>query len=304
MENTAKKPNNSLRIEGKPQKLSWNEITKAANKLATSDPILSKREKKFSASLTFFQKNIHWRNKALFSSYLCALISLFGSSLGVYSFIEPSNTMSYLIAFVLGCLILVNEYGFRYFVDQYGDELFIFRNKLNSHLPKFLFFSLVTILITSGGFYKWNIENHAPDPALLAIKAEIKQKKIALIPEQAAYDLFVKQSTVKSGPDKGRVQYNLEGSINKAKLNLEDLKTTIANLENDIRGKKVLNPNYQTDVLRNSIAGAFILMLFAFFYIGCMLYMSYFDNRHYGETYPSKYLSYVAKRNAEKENFQ
>lgn len=307
MNNFAKSNGNPLRVEGKTKKPSWNQITKAANKLArkktSPQAIANKVDNKLSNHLSYFEKNIRLRDRVKIASYFCALVSLAAGCLGVYTFVNLNNAMSILLGVVLFSLIGLNEYLFRKYADKYADELFIFKNWLNPHLPKFVFFSLVTIVISSGGYYKWNLEHHAPDPTLLAAKAEIEEKKKELSNKQADYDQLVFQSTVRDGKDKGRIQFQLESSVNAATENLEAFKKTIAELENKIRGKKVLDLNYQNKVLYDSLLGAFILFLFAMAYTGCMFYMSYFDYRHYAETYPSKYLAHVAKRNQVEENF-
>lgn len=304
--NTQEKQNNRLRIEGGSKNPTWDQITKTANRLARKElsptDRADKTDNKLSDNLSYFQKNIKKRDRIEKLSYFCAAISVVGAALGIYTFVNINNPMSILLGVVLICLVCVNEYFFRTFTDKYADELFIFKNWFNIHLPKFLLCSAVTILITSGGYYKWNLEHHAPDPALLATQSEIKAKKSELITKQSDYDKLVNRSTVKDGKDKGRTQFRLEDSVNASTKNLESFKATIANLENKVRGKKVLDPNYQNKVFQDALVGAFVLFIFALCYMGCMFYMSYFDYRHYAETYPSKYLARVAKRH-QKENF-
>jgi len=296
-----------------PRKPTYQQVEKAAEEIVapnkknilspSKDKINSKVRSKMDNSSSYYDKNIKRRDLARVISWVCFAISLSGALFGIGTFIEPNNPTSWILVIVSGIIVGAVEFGFRYYSDKHYDARFLFKKQLTKYFSKFLICSLITISISSGGIYKHNMKNHAPDPTLVAAKESLAETKKMLASADAAHKIFEDKNTIKSGDWEGEVKDNMKKAVGASKAKVDNIRAEVLRLTKLTSGKKTLDANYQNQVFYDSLLFALMLAIFQGIYIFCMRYMSKFDARVFKEENPKEYLELLASNNDQEINF-
>lgn len=296
----------------KPVELTRAQVDEAAKEIITKESLLApnieaitkKVNEKWFSTTTFHQKNITYRKIAQGLSFVCAIISLLGASFGVSTFIKTFTPITVVFSIVCVILLGVLEFGFRYYSDKYYDTVFLFQSSYNQYLIKFCLCLLISASSSSVGMYRYNMNNHAPDPSLVAMKEDLTQATLQLEAAKAAHKEYEYKNTVKSGQDKGEIHHKAKDAVKRSYDNILVLEAQITRLREKTAGQLIIDPAYSTKVYQESVFIGFIVLAFIFVYIMTMRYMSYFDIESYKEANAEEYLALLAKKNKKQINFQ